>query len=409
MLGVGRLDPRRALVPPAARSHRGPRRLRPCPTRQRLGASRRRQPRARLLSMLGVERGFYHRHDGGRKSLGGPALECASRGQSRATKYKSRDNCLRVASAIPESMHFALCTAYFAVLLVLAMYGLHRSPPRAHRACATARALRELEGGRARAARRGHRRPRRPPVRDPAAPLYNEATVADAPARARRRDRVPARAARDPGARRLDRRDARPRARARSRALRERGLDVVYIHRVDRTGYKAGALDNGLKVAKGELVAIFDADFLPQPDFLRAVVPHFMQRPEGRHGAGALGPPEPRALAAHAHAGADARRAPPRREPRARRRPGWLFNFSGTGGIWRKEAIASRRRLAARHAHRGPRPLATAPSSPAGGSSTARTSSRPPSCPEDISAFRAQQFRWAKGTVQTARKLMGAS
>ena len=43
-------------------------------------------------------------------------------------------------------------------------------------------------------------------------------------------------------------------------------LDMVYIHRVDRTGYKAGALDEGLKVAKGELVAIFDADFVPQPD-----------------------------------------------------------------------------------------------------------------------------------------------
>ncbi|MFL5262999.1 MAG: glycosyltransferase, partial [Anaeromyxobacteraceae bacterium] len=54
--------------------------------------------------------------------------------------------------------------------------------------------------------------------------------------------------------------------------LRERGIDAVYIHRVDRTGYKAGALDAGLKVAKGELVAIFDADFLPQPEFLRSIV-----------------------------------------------------------------------------------------------------------------------------------------
>ena len=52
--------------------------------------------------------------------------------------------------------------------------------------------------------------------------------------------------------------------------LAERGIDIVYLHRTDRTGYKAGALDAGLKVAKGELVAVFDADFIPQPDFLRA-------------------------------------------------------------------------------------------------------------------------------------------
>src|SRR5213593_1912624 len=48
-----------------------------------------------------------------------------------------------------------------------------------------------------------------------------------------------------------------------------RGVDVTYIHRTDRTGYKAGALEAGLKVAKGEFVAIFDADFIPAADFLR--------------------------------------------------------------------------------------------------------------------------------------------
>ena len=57
-------------------------------------------------------------------------------------------------------------------------------------------------------------------------------------------------------------------------------LDIVYMRRTDRTGYKAGALDAGLKVAKGELVAIFDADFLPQPDFLRALAPHFVADPK---------------------------------------------------------------------------------------------------------------------------------
>ena len=46
------------------------------------------------------------------------------------------------------------------------------------------------------------------------------------------------------------------------------GIDIKYIHRTDRTGYKAGALEEGMKVASGEFIAIFDADFIPQPDFL---------------------------------------------------------------------------------------------------------------------------------------------
>ena len=55
-----------------------------------------------------------------------------------------------------------------------------------------------------------------------------------------------------------------------------KGIDITYIHRTDRTGYKAGALENGLKTAKGEFVAIFDADFIPSVDFLRRTVPFFV-------------------------------------------------------------------------------------------------------------------------------------
>ena len=56
------------------------------------------------------------------------------------------------------------------------------------------------------------------------------------------------------------------------------GFDIHYLHRTDRTGFKAGALAEGLKVAKGELVAMFDADFLPTEDFLRKAVPHFADK-----------------------------------------------------------------------------------------------------------------------------------
>jgi len=54
-----------------------------------------------------------------------------------------------------------------------------------------------------------------------------------------------------------------------------RGFDISYIHRDDRTGFKAGALENGMKTAKGSLIAIFDADFVPKPNFLRKLIHHF--------------------------------------------------------------------------------------------------------------------------------------
>src|SRR4029450_3626693 len=54
-----------------------------------------------------------------------------------------------------------------------------------------------------------------------------------------------------------------------------RGFDIHYLHRVDRTGFKAGALEAGLKGAKGEVIAIFDADFIPSADFLARTLPYF--------------------------------------------------------------------------------------------------------------------------------------
>src|SRR5574338_879002 len=54
-----------------------------------------------------------------------------------------------------------------------------------------------------------------------------------------------------------------------------RGFDIKYLHRVDRTGYKAGALEAGLRVAKADYIAIFDADFIPPKDFLLKTLPHF--------------------------------------------------------------------------------------------------------------------------------------
>src|SRR6266550_3269535 len=167
-------------------------------------------------------------------------------------------------------MHLVLCSAYFAVLLLLASYGLHRS----HLVFTLLRFRKKLR----------ETRPEIPtgngelPSVTIQLPLFNEATVAvrllehvsriDYP-----HDRYEIQVLDDS----TDETGSLVRAAIRRLADEPAtvDLDIVYIHRTDRTGYKAGALDAGLKVAKGDIVAIFDADFLPQPDFVRALVPHF--------------------------------------------------------------------------------------------------------------------------------------
>lgn len=192
-------------------------------------------------------------------------------------------------------------------------------------------------------------------------------------------------------------------ARAKVAELRSRGFDAVYIHRVDRVGYKAGALDKGMKLAKGELIAVFDADFVPRPDFVRAIVGHFTD------------PKVAMVQARWAHLNRESSILTRIQalmldghhlvENRARYGAGMLFNFSGTGGMWRKTAIADAGGwqhdtltedldLSYRAQLRGWKFIYR------------QDVVSPAELPEDMSALRAQQFRWAKGTVQTARKLM---
>src|SRR5260370_30941317 len=118
-------------------------------------------------------------------------------------------------------------------------------------------------------------------------------------------------------------------------------MPIVYIHRTNREGYKAGALENGLKTSKGEFVAIFDADFLPEPDFLRRTIPYFMN-PDG---GGKIGMAQTRwtylnsdyslltnveTILLDGHFVV---------EHRARSRRGTFFNFNGTAGVSRRKAI----------------------------------------------------------------------
>lgn len=293
-------------------------------------------------------------------------------------------------------MYLALCTAYFAVLLLLAMYGLHRS----HLVLTILRNSRKLRAMRKELPALAEADL---PYVTVQLPLFNEATVVT-----RLLDHV---AALDYPKARLEIQvlddstdETVAIARAHVATLRQTlGLDVVYIQREDRVGYKAGALARGLKSAKGDLVAIFDADFLPQPDFLRRLVPHFVDPKVGCVQArwGHLNRDHSlltrtQALMLDGHHLV---------ENRARAVAGWLFNFSGTGGIWRRAAIddaggwqhdtlTEDLDLSYRAQLRGWRFVYR------------DDVLTPAELPEDLSAFRAQQYRWAKGTVQTARKLV---
>jgi cellulose synthase/poly-beta-1,6-N-acetylglucosamine synthase-like glycosyltransferase len=181
------------------------------------------------------------------------------------------------------------------------------------------------------------------------------------------------------------------------------GFDIKYYHRTDRTGFKAGALEAGLLVARGEYVGIFDADFLPTADFLRRTVPHFSDPKVGmvqvrwghiNQDYSLLTKIQSILLDGHfvlEHGG--------------RHRSGRFFNFNGTAGVWRREAITS-----------------------AGGwqhdtltedldlSYRAQLKGwqfvflgdviAPAEVPVEMNAFKSQQHRWAKGSIQTCRKLL---
>jgi cellulose synthase/poly-beta-1,6-N-acetylglucosamine synthase-like glycosyltransferase len=187
-------------------------------------------------------------------------------------------------------------------------------------------------------------------------------------------------------------------------ALVRRGLDAKVVRRADRHGFKAGALAHGQALARGELFAIFDADFVPRPDFLRALVPEFGDPRVGLVQARWEHLNRDESLLTRAQAVLlDGHFVI---EHTVRHAGGLYFNFNGTAGIWRRAAIEEaggwqhdtltedldlsyRAQLCGwRFVYR---PLVTAPAE----------------VPSDLAAFQSQQHRWAKGSVQVARKLAG--
>jgi cellulose synthase/poly-beta-1,6-N-acetylglucosamine synthase-like glycosyltransferase len=181
------------------------------------------------------------------------------------------------------------------------------------------------------------------------------------------------------------------------------GHPIVYIHRTNRHGFKAGALDAGLKVASGEFIAIFDADFVPPPDWLMKVIHHFAEPDVGmvqtrwthlNRDYSLLTRIEAILLDGHFVL-----------EHGARNRTGDFFNFNGTAGMWRRQAISDGggwqhdtltedTDLSYRSQIAGWRfkylPEVECPSE----------------LPIEMTAFKTQQARWAKGLIQTSIKML---
>jgi cellulose synthase/poly-beta-1,6-N-acetylglucosamine synthase-like glycosyltransferase len=186
--------------------------------------------------------------------------------------------------------------------------------------------------------------------------------------------------------------------------LREKGHWIEVFRRDNRIGYKAGALEAGMAVCKGEYIAIFDSDFIPPAEFLRRTLPHLwadercglVQARWDHVNQSQSWLTRVQAMGIDGHFVI---------EQTARNRNGLFMNFCGTAGVWRRAAIddsggwehdtvTEDLDLSYRAQMRGWR-FHYLPSLRV-----------PAELPPTYSAFKSQQYRWAKGTIQTARKLL---
>jgi len=185
--------------------------------------------------------------------------------------------------------------------------------------------------------------------------------------------------------------------------LQEQGISIYYIHRKHRKGFKAGALKEGLKIAKGEFIAIFDADFLPKPDWLKQTIPHFKNEKIGavqtrwghtNRDYSLLTKIQAFALDFHftmEQAGRNAKKH--------------FINFNGTAGVWRKACILDAGNW---HGDTLTEDLDL--------SYRAQLKNwkfkyleevvTPAELPVVMSAARSQQFRWSKGPAQNFKKII---
>lgn len=204
-------------------------------------------------------------------------------------------------------------------------------------------------------------------------------------------------------------------ARRRVRFWRHRGVDITYLPRTHRTEFKAGALQHGLERAKGEFLALFDADFQPPPDFLLHLIPEF-RAPQHRK-LGFLQArwvsvnPEESCIARAVTVAVDGHFAV---ESHARESAGLWFGFNGSAGIWRRRCLEDPR-VGAWSGQTLCEDLDLSYRAQLAGwrGGYADRVTVPSDVPAQVASFRVQQFRWAKGSVQTlrlmGRKLLGAT
>ena len=189
----------------------------------------------------------------------------------------------------------------------------------------------------------------------------------------------------------------------------EAGYNISAVHRADRSGYKAGALAHALPLAQGDFIALFDADFVPPPDFLRRTIPHFLAPDAARvgfvqarwdHLNRDYSPlTASQALALDGHFAV---------EQEGRQLAGFYFGFNGSAGVWRRaciedpavggwqiDTLCEDLDLSYRAQMAGWQPRYV------------NDVTAPAEIPPQLSAFKRQQARWAKGSIQTLCKLGG--
>ncbi|MFN3871367.1 MAG: glycosyltransferase [Ignavibacterium sp.] len=181
------------------------------------------------------------------------------------------------------------------------------------------------------------------------------------------------------------------------------GFNIVHIRRGSREGFKAGALKYGLERAKGEFVAIFDADFIPHKDFLKKTLSFFTDEKVGlvqtrwEHLNGDYSIlTKAQALALDGHFVI---------EQTVRNKAGFFINFNGTGGIWRKSCIEDAGNW---HADTLTEDLDLSYRAQLKGWRFVflKDFTSPAELPSEINALKSQQFRWTKGAVETAKKIL---
>ena len=193
-------------------------------------------------------------------------------------------------------------------------------------------------------------------------------------------------------------------ASAAARRMQARGFDIHYIHRDHRSGFKAGALKDGLKKARGELIGIFDADFIPGANFLKETVPYFanpeigmLQTRWGHINSDYSMLTRAQSIGIDGHFGV---------EQASRGWNGFFMNFNGTAGVWRKSTIID---AGGWQADTLTEDLDLSYRAQLKGWKLKFVTDVvcPAEVPVTINAFKSQQHRWAKGSIQTAKKNLG--